>query len=111
MIDLVILSEAKDLPFAVDATIFAVVLIAFTFTVAWFAEQAKGFTGTVSCKCGKRQVVGIAPRAHPDFVKLLSANCPACQSAPREGEAHREGEAPAEPRPAPRSNHGDHDAE
>ncbi len=76
------LSASVPDSFILDAALFAVVLIAFTFSVAWFADQAKGLTGAVSCRCGKRQVVGIAPQAHPDFVRLLSANCPACQSAP-----------------------------
>jgi len=60
---------------------FIVAMYAIGFGWAWFAEQAKGLTGTVSCRCGKRQVTGIAPRAHPDFTKLLTANCPACCAA------------------------------
>ena len=66
--------------FIADVLIFAVVLAAFAFSVAWFAEQRDRLTETVSCRCGKRQVVGIAPRARPDFGRLLTANCPSCQS-------------------------------
>jgi hypothetical protein len=75
-----VLSSLFDLLSSDPAEIlfFIVAMYAIGFGWAWFAEQAKGLTGTVSCKCGKRTVTGIAPRAHPDFTKLLSANCPSC---------------------------------
>ena len=78
-----VLSSLFDLLSSDPAEIlfFIVAMYAIGFGWAWFAEQAKGLTGTVSCRCGKRTVTGIAPRAHPDFTKLLTANCPSCATA------------------------------
>jgi len=78
-----VLSSLFDLLSSDPAEIlfFIVAMYAIGFGWAWFAEQAKGLTGTVSCKCGKRTVTGIAPRAHPDFTRLLTANCPSCAAA------------------------------
>jgi hypothetical protein len=110
-----VLSSLFDLLSSDPAEIlfFIVAMYAIGFGWAWFAEQAKGLTGTVSCKCGKRTVTGIAPRAHPDFTKLLSANCPACAAADQNRDS--DGAVPAAPtayslQPAV-SSLGDHDGE
>lgn len=64
-----------------DIALFAVFILAYAFTVCWFAEQAEAMLRTVSCDCGQHSVdVLVVDDAQADNVaRCFTEQCPICR--------------------------------